>query len=204
MIKLHHLRIGRSIFMAWQLEELGLDYEIEFYDRGSDFRAPESLKAVHPLGKSPAIEDNGMVVVESGAITAYLLQVYDKAHKWRPAPEDIKAWAQFNQWLHYPEGSVFAPVLMKMVAMQDGNPESAVSKFGEGEVALHFAYISEQLGANQYINGDEISAADFGLGCVLGMASGLGLTADYPALVAYVERLMNRPAFLKAKEKVGQ
>ena len=66
MITLHHLRIGRSLFTVWQLEELGADYDLKVYLRDANFRAPAELKEIHPLGKSPVIEAGGLVLSESG------------------------------------------------------------------------------------------------------------------------------------------
>ena len=66
MLTLHHLRIGRSIFTVWLAEELELDYQIQEYLRNPEtMRAPATLKNVNPLGRSPAIEDDGMVLCES-------------------------------------------------------------------------------------------------------------------------------------------
>ena len=73
MIKLHHLNKSRSKRIIWLLEELAVDYEIVAYQRNKDtFLAPDELKHIHQLGKSPVIEDDGIIVAESGAITDYL------------------------------------------------------------------------------------------------------------------------------------
>ena len=75
MLKVHHLRVGRSVFTVWFLEELGAPYELEIYVRNEMGRAPPELKNAHPLGKSPVIDDNGFVLAESGAIALYLLEL---------------------------------------------------------------------------------------------------------------------------------
>ena len=76
MITVHYLENSRAHRILWLLEELGVDYQVKTYSRGPDMRAPKSLKAVHPLGKSPVIEDGGKVYAESGAIIEYLLDTY--------------------------------------------------------------------------------------------------------------------------------
>ena len=82
MILLHHLRIGRSIFTVWLLEELGLDYELKVYHRNPEtFRSQDDIKAATPLGKSPTIEDGDILLTESGAIAAYLVDRYDTGGK---------------------------------------------------------------------------------------------------------------------------
>ena len=110
MLTIHHLRIGRSIFTVWLLEELELDYDLVEYHRNPEtMRAPPELKDIHPLGKSPVIVDDGLVLSESGAITAYLLEKYDSQGKFTPPRSDLAAWGRYTQWLHYPEGSVLCP-----------------------------------------------------------------------------------------------
>ena len=68
MLTVHHLNHSRSHRAIWALEELGLPYEIVHYQREKNMLAPKALKKVHPLGKSPVIEDNGLILAESGAI----------------------------------------------------------------------------------------------------------------------------------------
>ena len=78
MLTIHHLRIGRSIFTVWLLEELGVEYALKEYLRDpATMRAQDDLKGIHPLGKSPVIEDGDLVLSESGAITSYLLEKFD-------------------------------------------------------------------------------------------------------------------------------
>lgn len=202
MITLHHLRIGRSIFTVWLLEELGLPYDLKVYHRDPvTMRAQEDLKRAHPLGKSPVIDDDGLVLSESGAITAYLIEKYDSDHRLHPARSDINAWAQFTQWLHYPEGSVFMPLLIKMLLLRSGQPHVALEPFSEKEIALHLGHISRQLEGRDYILGDSFSAADIGVTYVISMAKRIGVLAEYPVLIAYLSRNTARPAFQRAVER---
>ena len=201
MLTIHHLRIGRSIFTVWLLEELGVEYNlVEYLRHPETMRAPPELKDIHPLGKSPVIEDDGLLLSESGAITAYLLRKYDIDGVFTPDPEDLAAWAEYTQWLHYAEGSVFPPLLLKLLSMRSGgNP--LLDGFADPEVALHFNHIAGQLGDRDYIIGDTISGADFGITYMASMAEQLGLLAPWPTLGAYVERNKARPAFQRALER---
>ncbi|MEP5766037.1 MAG: glutathione S-transferase family protein [Halieaceae bacterium] len=202
MITMHHLRIGRSIFTVWLLEELGLEYELKEYLRDPDtMRAPPELKNIHPLGKSPVIEEDGLVLSESGAITAYLLQKYDRDGKFTPDPNDLPAWAEYSQWLHYPEGSVFVPLFLKLLSSRAGDAAALLDMFADPEVKLHFDHITNKLGDNEFILGDSISGADFGITYMVGMAERLGLLAPYPKLAAYLARNQARPAFQRAIER---
>jgi glutathione S-transferase len=201
MITLHHLRIGRSIFTVWLLEELGVEYQLQVYHRDPEtMRAPVALKKAHPLGKSPVIEDGDLSLAESGAITNYLLEKYDTEHRLHPSRDDLSVWATYQQWLSYPEGSVFAPLLLKMLILRSGVDHAVITPFSDAEITLHFSHISNQLGDNDYLLGNQFSGADFGIGYVVSMAQRLGLLGDYPTLQAYLVRCTGRPAFIRARE----
>lgn len=202
MITLHHLRIGRSIFTVWLLEELKTDYELKVYHRDpKTMRALQDLKQIHPLGKSPVIEDDGLIISESGAIASYLLEKFDQNHKFSPPRSDLKQWATFTQWLHYPEGSVFTSLLIRMLLLRSGQPHEFLQGFSDTEIALHMNYISDQLADNEFILGDTFSAADIGISYMISMARRLGVSADYPTLEAYLARNQNRPAWISAIER---
>jgi glutathione S-transferase len=202
MLTIHHLRIGRSIFTVWQLEEIGVEYALKEYLRDPvTMRAGDDLKVIHPLGKSPVIEDGDLVMSESGAITSYLLEKYDSEGKFSPPRADLNAWATYNQWLHYSEGSVFTPLLINMLLMREVTPSPLLSGFSQAEITLHMDHIARQLGDNQFILGDTISGADFGISYAVSMAQALGQLQNYPTLNAYIERNKARPAFQAAVEK---
>ena len=114
MIVVHHLNNSRSQRILWLLEELGLEYEIKKYQRDpKTMLAPQALRAVHPLGKSPVITDDGNTVAESGAIIEYLVERYGKGQL-APAvgtPERLR----WSYWMHFAEGSAMTPLLMKLV-----------------------------------------------------------------------------------------
>lgn len=120
MLTVHHLNQSRSHRVLWALEELGLTYEIVRYQREKSMLAPDSLKKVHPLGKSPVLEDNGLVLAESGAILEYLQETYDSASRFKPLDPAHKV--QYRFWLHYAEGSLMPLLLMKLVFNSLGKP----------------------------------------------------------------------------------
>ncbi len=205
MIRVHHLRIGRSIFTVWLLEELGLDYELKIYERDpKTFRAPPELKEPHPLGKSPVIEVDGVTLSESGAIATYLIGKHDTEHRLSPSPDDIPAYTQYLQWLHYTEASAFAPLLMRLILAREPEPKSKVfDAFSAAEAKLHLDYIAAQLGENDFILGDRLQTPDIGVTYICEMAGRFGMLEGYPTLKAYLERNQARPAFLRAKERTG-
>ena len=206
MILVHHLRIGRPIFTVWLLEELALEYELKIYLRDPQtMRAQADLKEAHPLGKSPVIEDNGLKLSESGAIAAYLIDNYDNDHKLAPPASDRVARAVYNQWLHYTEGSAFVPLLVKLVLMREEEPKPAIfSKFAAAEIPMHLSYIQDFLADKQFLLGDRLQGPDFGMGYILQLAQRVGEIESYPKLQAYLGRMLDRPAFERAKERAGE
>ena len=202
MITLHHLRIGRSIFTVWLLEEIGCDYQLKVYHRNPQtMRSQDDIKAVHPLGKSPVIEDGDLMLSESGAITSYILEKFDTDNRFHPDTSDLAKWAQYQQWLAYSEASVFTPLLIKMLTLSSGVEHPLMTPFSDAEIALHLNHISNQLADNEFILGDAFSGADFGISYVISMAERLGQLGDYPTLKAYIDRNKARPAFARAVDK---
>ena len=113
MLTVHHLNNSRSQRVLWLLEELDVPYEIVRYQRQPDMRAPKELRAIHPLGKSPVITDNGNTIAESGAICEYIIGTYGNGRLIPPpnTPERLR----YTYWLHYAEGSAMSPLLLKLL-----------------------------------------------------------------------------------------
>lgn len=205
MILVHHLRIGRPLFTVWLLEELGLDYELKIYERDPEtMRAGPELREAHPLGKSPVIEDDGLVLAETGAIATYLIDNYDRDGAFAPPRDDRIARARYEQWMHYPEGSAFAPLLITMLLARGGEPApKLIGGFAAGEVKLHVGYVADQLGDKPFILGDRLQGPDIGVGYIVSLAKRLGQIDDRPTLQAYLDRLQSRPAFARALARAG-
>ena len=113
MLTVHHLNNSRSQRVLWLLEELGVPYEIVRYQRQPDMRAPKELRAIHPLGKSPVITDNGNTIAESGAICEYIIGTYGHG-RLIPLPNTPER-LRYTYWLHYAEGSAMSPLLLKLL-----------------------------------------------------------------------------------------
>ncbi|MEM6683813.1 MAG: glutathione S-transferase family protein [Pseudomonadota bacterium] len=211
MLTIHHLRIGRSVFTVWLAEELELEYDLKIYIRNEMNRSPDDLKALHPLGKSPIIEDEmdgkRVMLAESGAIASYLIDRYDTDHALSPPRSDVAAHAVWTQWLHYPEGSAFLPVMLQYIQlmMNGGTPPEpdGITQFSQTEIDTHFSYLNSILETQDYICGPSFQAPDVGLSFIMQMAEGLDKLAPYPALKAYLDRNRARPAFARAMEKSG-
>jgi glutathione S-transferase len=199
MIIVHHLNESRSQRILWLLEELGQPYEIRPYLRDAQTRlAPPELQAVHPLGKSPVLEDGGVQLIESGAIVDYLIRRYGKGQL-RPA-QDAPDFERYQQWLHYAEGSAMLPLLLKLYVSRLGEAGSPLQPRINSELANHLGFVDRSLQGRQWLL-DAFSGADVQMSFVGEAAR--GLRANYPALDSWVKRFQQRPAYRRALERGG-
>lgn len=202
MIRIHHLNNSRSQRILWLLEEMALDYEIVFYQRDKETRlAPPELKAVHPLGKSPVLEDGDVKIAESGAIVDYLVRTYGGG---RFGPSEGEAdYTAYNEWLHYAEGSAVLPLILGLYVGRLGDAGAPLQPRIRGEIANNLAYMASALGERDYFVGDHLTGADIMLSFVLEAAGVGGALDHFPNLKAYLARLQAREAYQRALGKGG-
>lgn len=198
----HHLNNSRSQRILWTLEELGLPYEIKHYQRDAVTNlAPPELKAVHPLGKSPLLEDDGTVIEESGAIVQYLLDTYGQG-RFQPAPGSKDA-LRHLQFMHFAEGSAMTPILLQLYTSRLGDAAAPLQPRIQEQLASHFAYLESELRPSGHFIGDEWTGADFMLSFPAEIAVMQGQGASYPKLAAFVAAAHALPAWQIAREKGG-
>ncbi len=203
MIVLHHLNDSRSQRILWLLEELELPYEIRRYQRDAKTRlAPPELLAVHPLGKSPVVEEGGKTVIESGAIVDYLIRRHGNG-RLQPDPASDR-YDEYQKWLHYAEGSAMLPLMLKLYVGRLGEAGAPLSPRIESEVANHLGHVDRALAGRTFLLGEELTGADVQMSFVGEMAARLGVLAAYPNIEAWVRRLQARPAYVRALEKGGE
>ena len=202
MIVVHHLNDSRSQRILWLLEELGLPYEIKSYQRDAQTRlAPPELKKVHALGKSPVITDGNRTIIESGAIIDYVIRRHGGG-RLQPAPE-TPAYDEYQQWMHYAEGSAMLPLMLNLYAARLGDAAAPLRPRIDSEIANHLAYIDSSLKGRQFLVGDSLTGADIQMSFVGEVAGAFGKRAQYPNLDAWTKRLHERPAYKKALEEGG-
>ena len=218
MIVVHHLNNSRSQRVLWLLEELGLDYEIKRYERDrKTMLAPAALRAVHPLGKSPVITDGDLTLAESGAIVEYLVERYGEGCL---APSrQLPDYLRYRYWLHYAEGSLMPPLLLKLVfdkietapmpffvkPVVKAVSGKAKSSFIMPQITTHLDYLEAELGKAKWFVNDDFSAADVQLSFPIEAAAARGgLDASRPRLMDYLKRIHGRPAYKKAVERGGE
>jgi glutathione S-transferase len=202
MITVHHLNQSRSQRILWLLEELELPYEIKFYQRDPVTNlAPPELAAIHPLGKSPVITDDGRVIAESGAIVDYIVRRHGGG---RMAPDPATAdYDKYQEWLHYSEGSAMLPLMISFYVMRLGEAGAPLKPRIDSEIANHLGYVNQSLDGRDYLMGPALSAADVQMSFTGEMARALGRLGDHPNVDAWVQRFHARPAYQRALEKGG-
>jgi glutathione S-transferase len=199
VLTVYHLNESRSIRILWLLEELGVPHRIVRFQRDAARRAPPELAEVHPLGKSPVIQDGDLVLAESGAIVEYVLERYGGG-RLVPRP-DTAAWAHYLGWLHFAEGSAMLPLLLELflgMGLIPGGKEGVLGGFVAAELGRQLDYVERELGEKEHLLG-AFTAADVMMGFPLDLAERQGHLASRPRLAAYVQRLRARPAYQRAR-----
>ncbi len=218
MIVVHHLNNSRSQRVLWLLEELGVPYEVRRYQRDrKTMLAPPELRAVHPLGKSPVIEDGGQVLAESGAIIEYLAERYGDGRLVPPAgtPERLR----YRYWMHFAEGTAQPPLLLKLLfdRVETGPmpffarpiaraiARRAKAGYVQPNIDRNLDFMESELAQRDWFAGAGFSAADVQMSFPLEAARARGgLSASRPRLMGFLERIHARPAYRRAIEKGGE
>ncbi|MEM7137838.1 MAG: glutathione S-transferase [Myxococcota bacterium] len=211
-IKVHHLNHSRSLRALWLLEELELDYDIQHWTRDENFRAPEEAISVHPLGRFPMVEVDGRVLVESGAVLEYFADRYERL---RPTDEEEQLECRF--FLHYSEGSVQPPLLVRLLfarvrsaplpffvkPIANKIADRVDASYTEPEIDLHLGFVEKTLSERPYFAGNTFSIADIQM--IYAVEAGLSNEANkYPNMLAWRDRIAARPAFQRAEAKGGK
>jgi glutathione S-transferase len=216
VITVHHLENSRSHRVLWLLEELAVPYDVVRYERDrATLLAPAALRRVHPLGRSPVITDGGTTLAESGAIIEYLLERYGGGRLVPPAgtPERLR----FTYWMHYAEGSAMPLLLLRLIfdRIEGGTPgllrplaklllAQVNDLYLRPQLERHLDYMDDELRRSMWFAGEEFTAADIHMSLPLESArQRAGLDRTRPRLWAFLERILQRPAYRAALERGG-
>jgi glutathione S-transferase len=202
MIIVHHLENSRSQRVLWLLEELGFDYEVRRYARDKKtMLAPPELRRVHPLGKSPVIEDHGRTIAETGAIVEYLVE---KAEGRLGPPANRESVLRYRHFLHYAEASLMPPLLVMLVLRRLGLLGRPARPTIQKMIDRHLAWLESELAERPWFAGEEFTAADVMMSFPLEAARGrAGLDQSSPHLIDWLDRIHARPAYAAALAKGG-
>ncbi|MFL4393818.1 glutathione S-transferase [Acinetobacter pittii] len=199
-IILHHLNASRSFRILWLLEEINQPYELKSYFRDKTTNlAPQELKNIHPLGKSPVIELNGKVIAESGAIVEILIEKF--APQLMPA-KDSDSYLDYLQWIHFSESSAMVPYLLNIfnsIELKNGTQLKFLDQYAQTELDKVFSYLDQQLVGKKFLVGDCLTGADFMIGFVVyGLINSLNIRSKYLNIEQYVKGLENLESWQKA------
>lgn len=195
MIRLHHLNQSRSLRILWLLEELGVSYTVISHQRDAKTHlAPESLKAVHPLGKSPVIEMDGQLYTESGAITELLIERFAPEHL-RPSI-DSTDYGTYLQWIHFAESSLMLPLLLELFTKKAGiNDNEFLDNYIAEEKHKLLSYLNDEVTDKAFIVGNRLSGADFMLSFDLIMLAKREMLEEYPSIKQYALQLASLDSY---------
>lgn len=199
MINLHHLNRSRSHRVLWLLEELGQSYHVTPYRRDPETNlAPPELALVHPLGKSPMLEIDGALIVESAAIVETLCARF--AHEMIPDRDD-PAYLRHLELMHFAEGSAMTPILLNLYVSKLGDAGKPLHPRISAELDRHYRYMDDQLRPSGHFVLDRLSAADIMLSFPAEIAMRQDRAEDFPALAGFVAAIQARPAYRRAVER---
>jgi len=217
MITVHHLEDSRPQRVLWLLEELALQYQFEHYKRDTKtMLAPDTLKDVHPLGRSPVIVDGERTIAETGAIIEYLVDAYGEGAL-RP-PENTDERLRYTYWLHFAEGSMMPLLLLALVLEKLGKPpvplivrpagmvlgSGVKKKFLTPRLDAQLEYIDSELQRSEWFAGDQFTAADIQMSFPLeALDTRTGLGDQYPKIGDYLRRIHERPDYKTALRRGG-
>ncbi|WP_336168826.1 glutathione S-transferase family protein [Acinetobacter sp. 161(2023)] len=199
-IILHHLNASRSFRILWLLEEINQPYELKSYFRDKTTNlAPQELKNIHPLGKSPVIEFNGKVIAESGAIVEILIEKF--APQLMPA-KDSDSYLDYLQWVHFSESSAMVPYLLNIfnsIELKNGTQLKFLDQYAHAELDKVFSYLDQQLVGKKFLVDNCLTGADFMIGFVVyGLINSLNIRSKYLNIEQYVKGLENLESWKKA------
>jgi glutathione S-transferase len=203
VITVHHLSSSRSERIVWLLEELGTPYRMEWFQREATGAAPPAMKALHALGKSPVITDDGLQLAESGAIVEYIVRRYGNGAL--VPPVDSPQFTRYLYWMHFAEGSLMSLMLIALVLSRIPEAkESPVRARILSRMGNMLAYVDGQIAGQEYFAGD-FSAADVMMVFPFTtMRRYLDYDiAPYANIGKYLARIEARPAYRRAMARAG-
>ena len=216
MLVLHHLENSRSQRIAWALEAIGVEYEVQTYLRTAEQTAPQSLKRIHPLGHAPVLQDGDIVLAESGAILEFLADQYDSKRLLKP--EGKQAVIDYRYWLHFAEGS-FMPLLLMLLLFrkipQQKMPffvkpiASSICKKVEASFIAPrlndvINLVEDHLEEQKWFAGDQCSAADMQMSFPLLALKEVMNLSSYPNITRWITMIRSEPAYQSAANRVGE
>ncbi len=206
MLTIHHLGVSQSDRVVWLMEELGLPYELKWYDRGADFLAPQAYRDLHPAGTAPIITDGDVTLAESAAIVEYISQRHGEGKLSLAVEEadypDYLFWMQFNGSF---QSALFLTAALRMAGDAEALAGNPLATTAHRRLDGLYTAIEQRLADREYLCGGRFSCADIMSLFNLTSLEILGARSldVLPNCAAYVERITARPAYQRAMAIAG-
>lgn len=189
----------RDLRVLWALEETGVPYQIVGMDHPNhDLDAP-AYRALNPFGQIPVIDDDGVVVSESGAILLYLARKSGKL-----IPHDLAGEAQVLRWSFAALTTMEVPVLSLWFVNLSGGKGSKPSDALRAWADMRLQQLDGWLANRQFIATDDFTVADILMTHVLDAGTNPKMLEPHPNLLAYRARCTDRPAWKRTLDAYYQ
>lgn len=194
-LRLHHAAPSRSSTVLWMLEEIGAPYELHVLNlKAGEQRGPGYL-AINPMGKVPALEHNGALITEVGAVCLYLADAFPGAGLAPSIGDPLRG--PYLRWMFF-QGNAFEPAIIDRALKREPGPPSTLP-YGDFETAI--STVANALGNGPWFLGDRFSALDVYFGSAIRWTTEFGLLPLRPEFASLIERIKARPAFQRAQAK---
>ena len=202
MITIYHLGVSQSDRIVWLMEELGLPYELKWFDRGEDRLAPAEYLALHPAAMAPVIKDGDLVLAESTAIVQYI--AYKHGNGRLTVAPDAENYAEYLYWLQF-NNNALSGFFVKRALMGTGQENGLIGSLSRRRTEGLFKQMNGRLAQHTYLAGEEFTLCDVMSGFALTTMPALGgrTIDDLPNIQRYVQLITHRPAWRRAMEIAG-
>lgn len=185
--------MSRGRIARWMLEEVGADYDVGMLGYGGTMKADAYL-AINPMGKVPAIVHDGRIVTECAAICAYLADAFPDAGL-APAADER---ADYHRWMFFAAGPLEQAITNRSLGVTPTDDQQRMVGYGDYDRVV--SVLEAAVSAHPYIAGDRFTAADVYVGSHVMWGTQFGTLPKLDGFMAYIGRLADRPAHVRASE----
>ena len=194
-LRLHHAAPSRSSTILWMLEELGQPYDLNVLDLKAGDQLSPAYLAINPMGKVPALEHDGQLITEVGAICFYLADAFPDSGLAPAIGDPLRA--PYVRWMFY-QGNCLEPAIIDRALKREPGMR-AMSPYGDFDTVVDV--VARAVSGGPWFLGDRFSALDVYFGSAIRWTTQFGLLPERPEFPAYIARLAQRPALRRALQK---
>lgn len=191
-LRLHHAAPSRSSTALWMLEEIGEPFDLHVLDLKQGEQRQPAYLAINPMGKVPALEHNGQLITEVGAICLYLADAFPKAGLAPAISDPLRG--PYLRWMFF-QGNCFEPAIVDKALKREPGARMMMP-YGDFDTTIET--VANAVAKGPWFLGDRFTALDVYFGSAIRWTSAFGLCPDRPEFKSYIERLGKRPALQRA------